>query len=196
MKSRDFSGFDIPMRLIFGKSVVGGSPTGDVFDAVSSAPASVARRVCRPARLRACCLLNPAAPSNRRPVAPLFAVLEGAQSRSHGRTDSRARAAATTRERLIVPLLACNHQPVAAEIAITISCPPGDRRDCLHALSGRSGATHPARSSLRPLTRRMGRLDLTATAGIATIEKCHDAGLRRRRRRPASVSRPRQCRSS
>jgi len=124
MKSRDFSGFEYPMRLIFGKSVVGGSPTGDVFEAVSSAPASFAR-------VRGYLTGNvPASPAglsfemgdpwrfyalfwkahNLDRMAALIPVPE---------------LDASTRERLSVPLLACNHTSAAAEIAITSSLPAG-----------------------------------------------------------------------
>lgn len=34
IKSNDYSGFEYPMHLIFGKSLVGGSVTGDVFDRI------------------------------------------------------------------------------------------------------------------------------------------------------------------
>ena len=41
-KHNDFSGFEYPMRFIFGKSVVGGSRTGDIFDGITPAPAAFA----------------------------------------------------------------------------------------------------------------------------------------------------------
>jgi LmbE family N-acetylglucosaminyl deacetylase len=37
-KNNDFSGFNYPTRLIFGKSLVGGSVTGDVFENVTEKP--------------------------------------------------------------------------------------------------------------------------------------------------------------
>jgi LmbE family N-acetylglucosaminyl deacetylase len=37
-EKNDFSGFNYPTRLIFGKSLVGGSATGDVFEGVTGAP--------------------------------------------------------------------------------------------------------------------------------------------------------------
>jgi LmbE family N-acetylglucosaminyl deacetylase len=39
-KSNDFSGFEYPMRFIFGKSAVGGSRTGDIFEGVAPGPAA------------------------------------------------------------------------------------------------------------------------------------------------------------
>ena len=41
-KNNDFSGFEYPMRFIFGKSVVGGSRTGEIFDGIGPAPAAFA----------------------------------------------------------------------------------------------------------------------------------------------------------
>jgi hypothetical protein len=38
LKSQNFKDFEYPVRLIFGKSVVGGSVTGDVFEKVSKSP--------------------------------------------------------------------------------------------------------------------------------------------------------------
>jgi LmbE family N-acetylglucosaminyl deacetylase len=43
LKSRNFREFEYPVRLIFGKSVVGGSVAGDVFEKVSETPAPYAR---------------------------------------------------------------------------------------------------------------------------------------------------------
>ena len=43
LKSRDFAGFEYPVHFIFGKSSVGGSVMGDVFEGVSSEPAAFAR---------------------------------------------------------------------------------------------------------------------------------------------------------
>ncbi len=120
MKSHDFSGFEYPMRLIFGKSVVGGSPTGDVFEAVSSNPASFAR-----------------VPGDVPASQAGFSFEIGDPWRFYSlfwKAHNLDRMAAlipvpeldaSTRERLSVPLLACNHTPVAAEIAITSSLPAG-----------------------------------------------------------------------
>ena len=38
IEKNDLSGFEYPMRLIFGKSLVGGSVTGDVFEGITAAP--------------------------------------------------------------------------------------------------------------------------------------------------------------
>jgi hypothetical protein len=38
IEKNDLSGFEYPMRLIFGKSLVGGSVTGDVFEGISDVP--------------------------------------------------------------------------------------------------------------------------------------------------------------
>jgi LmbE family N-acetylglucosaminyl deacetylase len=41
-EKNDFAGFNYPTRLIFGKSLVGGSVTGDVFEGVTKKPATFA----------------------------------------------------------------------------------------------------------------------------------------------------------
>ena len=43
LKSGEFAGFEYPMHLIFGKSLVGGSVTGDVFEGVTAGPIPFAR---------------------------------------------------------------------------------------------------------------------------------------------------------
>ncbi len=43
LRTRKFADFEYPMRLIFGKSLVGGSATGDVFEGVVPDPISFAR---------------------------------------------------------------------------------------------------------------------------------------------------------
>ena len=42
-KSGDFKPFEFPIHLILGKSLVGGSVTGDVFEGISDRPAASAR---------------------------------------------------------------------------------------------------------------------------------------------------------
>ena len=42
-ETKDLRGFEYPMQLLFGKSLVGGSVTGDVFEGISDKPASYAK---------------------------------------------------------------------------------------------------------------------------------------------------------
>ncbi len=118
VKNHDFSGFAYPMRLILGKSLVGGSATGDVFEGVSSSPAPFVRvRGYEPATKtglsleigdpwRFYSLFWKAHDLDR--MGALIPVPEMDASGS---------------ELLNVPLLACNQTGDAAEIAITSSLP-------------------------------------------------------------------------
>ena len=113
LKSQDFKDFEYPVRLIFGKSVVGGSVTGDVFEKVSQTPAPFVRaRGYEPKRgsgqsfeigdpWRCYSLFWKAHDLDH--LAELMPVPE---------------AAAQFGETLHIALLACNHTADASEIAI------------------------------------------------------------------------------
>ncbi len=120
LKSQNFKEFEYPIRLIFGKSVVGGSVTGDVFENVAKTPAPfVAVRGHEPT--------SPAGVSlaigdpwrfyslfwkahNLEHLAELIPVPE---------------AAARFGETLHIAMLACNHSGEQREISIASKLPAG-----------------------------------------------------------------------
>lgn len=118
MQNHNFSDFEYPMRLIFGKSVVGGSPTGDVFEGVTSEPAPFAP-------------VRGYEPESQTPLSieigdpwRFYSLFWKAHNldRMSGLIPV-PEAATEPGEKLIVPLLACNHTAAAAEIKITSSLP-------------------------------------------------------------------------
>ena len=172
MKSHNFSGFEYPMRLIFGKSVVGGSPTGDVFEGVSSNLASFAR--------------VPGYEPGNEPASQSALSFEMGDPwrfyalfwKAHNLDRMAAlipvpELAAKPKERLSVPLLACNHTPDAAEIAITSSLPAGwtDSTAYTH-YPVQSGECYPisAQVAAPPSAKsHWEQLTWTATAGSQNI---------------------------
>lgn len=120
LKSQNFKDFAYPVRLIFGKSVVGGSPTGDVFERVSKSPVPFVRvRGYEPERpdglsfemgdpWRFYSLFWKA--HNLDHLAELIPVPE---------------VAAKFGDKLNITLLACNHTQSPAEIALTPALPTG-----------------------------------------------------------------------
>ena len=120
LKSQKFQDFEYPVRLIFGKSVVGGAVTGDVFENVSKSPVPFARtRGHEPSRSsglsfeigdpwRFYSIFWKA--HNLENLADLIPVPEAAVK--FGTT-------------LNVSLLACNRSAAASEIAIAPTLPEG-----------------------------------------------------------------------
>ena len=120
LKSQNFKDFEYPVRLIFGKSVVGGSVTGDVFEEVSKSPAPFVRvRGYEP----------------ERPSALSFGIGDPWRFyqlfwKAHD-LDHLAgliplpEAAVKFGETLHIALLACNHSADESEISITPALPAG-----------------------------------------------------------------------
>lgn len=120
LKSQNFKDFEYPVRLIFGKSVVGGSTTGDVFERVSKSPVPFARvRGYEP----------------QRPTGLSFEIGDPWRFyslfwRAHD-LDHLAElipvpeAAAKFADKLSIALLACNPTQDEAEITMTLALPAG-----------------------------------------------------------------------
>jgi hypothetical protein len=122
VKHHDYSGFAYPMRLILGKSVVGGSATGDVFEGVSSSPVPFVHVRGYEAATETGLTLEIGDPWR------FYALFW----RAHELERTAAlipvpELDASGNELLRVPLLTCNHTGDAAEIAITTSLPAGWR---------------------------------------------------------------------
>lgn len=120
LKKHDLTRFEYPVRLIFGKSLVGGSVTDDVFENITREPA-------RPAVLH-----------HDHDVDQTGLSLEmgdpwrfyGQWWRAHGLEHlalmiPEPEVAAAPREQINIPLLACNHSASDTEIDITASAPEG-----------------------------------------------------------------------
>lgn len=120
IKNNSFKEFEYPVRLIFGKSLVGGTVTGDVFENVSTNP------------------LPFTPPRGYEPQHPTGLSLEigdpwrfySAFQKAHN-LDHLAdlvpvpELAAKFADPLTIPMLACNHTASAAEITVTPSLPSG-----------------------------------------------------------------------
>lgn len=120
LRSGNFAPFEFPVHLIFGKSLVGGSITGDVFQNISSSTLP----------------FTPAAGYQPdQPSGLTFAIgdpwLFYARFNKAHNLDTVARLmpapeiAASRGESLLIDLLACNHNAQSAEIAITSNLPAG-----------------------------------------------------------------------
>ncbi|MDR3738663.1 MAG: PIG-L family deacetylase [Terracidiphilus sp.] len=118
--SHDLTIFNYPEHLIFGKSHVGGSATGDVFDGVSTQPLHFV----------------PAPQLSSQPAAGLtleigdpwafYSNFWKAHSLNHlSKLLPQPELAATFSDPLQIPLRACNHTAQTAAVTLVSSLPPG-----------------------------------------------------------------------
>ena len=120
LESHRLTGFEYPMHLIFGKSLVGGSITGDVFEGIGPQPVAFARVPGYQPQTRAGLTFEIADPwrfyalfwkaHGLDPLAGLIPVPEAAPEAGG---------------RLTLDFVACNHTPEAAEISVTPALPAG-----------------------------------------------------------------------
>lgn len=120
LKSGKFTAFEYPMRLIFGKSLVGGSVTGDVFEGITPEPAHFVR-------------VRGYEPEPRNGLSfemgdpwHFYSLFWKAHNLDHiAGLIPVPETAADPGEKLVIPLLACNETPASAAIAVTSSLPVG-----------------------------------------------------------------------
>jgi LmbE family N-acetylglucosaminyl deacetylase len=120
LKTGKLADWEYPVRLIFGKSVVGGSVTGDLFDGITAGPAPFARARGYEAEAAGGLSLEMGDPwrfyakfwraHGLDPLAEPIPVPEGA---------------ARFGDRLSIPLMACNRTANPAEIEVTAKLPTG-----------------------------------------------------------------------
>jgi LmbE family N-acetylglucosaminyl deacetylase len=122
LKSQSFKDFEYPVRLIFGKSLVGGSVTGDVFENVSETSAPFVR-------VRG---YEPQRPSGLSfeigDPWRFYSLFWRAHNLDHlAELIPVPEAAARFGDKLHIALLACNHTADASEITMTAALPAGWR---------------------------------------------------------------------
>jgi LmbE family N-acetylglucosaminyl deacetylase len=160
IQSGNFTGFEFPVHFIFGKSLVGGSITGDVFEGIQSTPIAFARaRGYQPAETsglsieigdpwRFYALFWKA--HNLDTLAALMPAPE--MSTELG-------------DRLIADLLACNHTAQPAEIDIASKLPEGWSDQTPRRFPVQPGECYPIQAHLAvALTSKTGWQQLTWTA--------------------------------
>jgi len=121
LKKNDFKEFERPARLIFGKSVVGGSTKGDVFESVVPGPIPFARVPVSPGRNKESISLELGGPwsfysefwraHNLEHLADLLPVAEMALRPDVGY--------------LQIPLLVSNNSDEAEEVTLSVALPEG-----------------------------------------------------------------------
>lgn len=168
VKSGSYAGFDDPMHLILGKSLVGGSATGDVFEDISAGPIAFARVHGYEAENRSGLSFEIGDPwrfyrlfwkaHDLDALAQLIPVPEATPDSSG---------------RLTLDFLACNRTQNAAEIAIEPRLPAGwTERMAYSRYSVRPGECYPMQAQLSAAPANQSHweeLTWTATAGSQTV---------------------------
>lgn len=144
IKSNDYSGFEHPMHLIFGKSLVGGSVAGDVFEGIVPGAVPFARVHGYQAVDESGTSLEVGDPWH------FYSLFWKAHS-----LDSLARLIpvpemqADPGEKLLVPLSVCNHTATHAEIVLTSWLPAGWKDDsALVRYPVRAGECYPIQAQI------------------------------------------------
>jgi LmbE family N-acetylglucosaminyl deacetylase len=120
IKTGDFAGFEYPVHLIFGKSLVGGSVTGDVFEGIRPDPVPFTR-------------VPGHSPENHSGLSfemgdpwRFYSLFWKAHSLDNLAALMPApEISAELGGELIADLLACNHTPRAAELSVSSTLPSG-----------------------------------------------------------------------
>ena len=134
-----FTDFAYHAHLIFGKSLVGGAVTGDVFEGVSPQPIAFARVHGYRSSAGEWPLVR-----NRRSMAILCNVLEGTRPGPSRSVDSRSRSTPEAGGKLALDFLACNHTAQSAEIKVVLDDALGmDHAAAIHELSHDAGECYP-----------------------------------------------------
>jgi len=144
IKSNDYAGFEYPIHLIFGKSLVGGLAPGDVFDGVT--PAAIAFAPVRGFEPKNASGLSIEIGDPWRFYSLLWKAhnldrLAGLIPVPEMQGDSG--------EKLVVPLLMCNHSAAQADIVLTSSLPAGWKDESASArYPVRAGECYPTQVQL------------------------------------------------
>jgi LmbE family N-acetylglucosaminyl deacetylase len=168
VKMGNFADFEYPVHLIFGKSLVGGSVTGDVFEGVRPDPIPFARVPGFEPEKQSGLSFEVGDPWR------FYSLFWKAHNLDKLATLMPApEMSAELGSDLIADLLACNHTPQAAEIAIASTLPPGWKdRTGLTRYSVQPGECYPIQAKIAaPATGKTGwqPLTWTATAGSNPI---------------------------
>ena len=165
LKSGNLSDFEYPVRLIFGKSVVGGSPTGDVFEGVTDRPAGFVRvRGYEP---------QPQAEITFEIGDPwrFYSLFWKAHNLDHlASLIPVPEVSAQPGDQLSIALLACNRQQQAANISVTAALPAGwADKTGFTAYPMRAGECYPILAQIQVAAQvRAGWQQLSWTAAAGT----------------------------
>jgi LmbE family N-acetylglucosaminyl deacetylase len=168
LRAKNFADFEYPMHLIFGKSLVGGSVTGDVFQGVTPDPISFAR-------VRGFAPVTGSGMSLEIGDPWRFYSLFWKAHNLDGLADliPVPEMEVELGGKLIVDLVACNHSHQAAEIAIASALPEGwtnNTTDSRYPVG--AGECYPIQERVHaPAAGKMGweQLQWTATAADQTV---------------------------
>ena len=144
IRSNDYSDFKYPIHLIFGKSLVGGSATGDVFDGVTPAPVPFARVRGYEATEESGISFAVGDPWR------FYSLFWKAHNLDHlAGLIPVPELQADAGRKLFVPLSVCNHTAAQADISLTSSLPPGWKDETAFAqYPVRAGECYPIQAQL------------------------------------------------
>lgn len=120
LTTKNFKDFEFPVRLISGKSVVGGSATGDVFENVSTRPVAYARARGFEVQAQSSITFEIGDPWR------FYSLFWKAHNLDHlADLMPEPELSARYGDRLYIPLMACNHTETPVELTVTSTLPEG-----------------------------------------------------------------------